>query len=88
MKQLFSWFTCRNFGRSGYQEKKEKKKNCRPLDAERLAAAVLFFFVPSTRMFRAKVVYMELGSSYLSARNILSLEDPSTRAKYNFLHVN
>ena len=25
-----------------------KEKNCRPLDAERLAAAILFFFVPST----------------------------------------
>ena len=54
---------------------KEKKKNCRPLAAQRSAAAILFFFVPSTRIFRVKVVYMELGSSYLSAekRKILSL---------------
>ena len=42
---------------------KEKKKNCRPLAAERLAAAIFVLFVPSTRIFRAKVVYMELGSS-------------------------
>ena len=42
---------------------KEKRKTCRPLAAERLAAAILFFFVPSTRIFRAKVVYMVLGSS-------------------------
>ena len=34
----------------------------------------LFFFVPSARIFRAKVVYMVLGSSYLSARKILSRE--------------
>ena len=42
---------------------KEKKKNCRPLAAERSAAAILFFFVPSTRIFRAKVVYMKIESS-------------------------
>ena len=42
---------------------KEKKKKCRPLAAERLTAAGIFvIFVPSTRIFRAKVVYIELGS--------------------------
>ena len=50
---------------------KEKRKNCPPLAIERPAAAM---FVPSTRIFRAKVVYMVLGSSYLSARKIISLE--------------
>ena len=40
---------------------KEKKKNCRPLAVERPAAAMLVFPVPSTRTFRAKVVYMVLG---------------------------
>ena len=61
-KQLFVCFTCRNFGRSGYQVKKEKKNNCRPLAAERPAAAMFVIFVPSTRIFRAKVVYMVQGS--------------------------
>ena len=42
---------------------KEKKKNCWPLAAERPAAAMFVLFVPSTRIFRAKVVYMVLGSS-------------------------
>ena len=44
--------------RSGYQVEKEKKNNCRPLAAERPAAAMFVLFVPSTRIFRAKVVYM------------------------------
>ena len=29
-EKLFVCFTCRNFGRSGYQVEKEKKNNCRP----------------------------------------------------------
>ena len=65
-EQLFVCFTWRRkFGRSGYQVEKEKKKNCRPLAAERPAAAMFVLFVPSTctRFFRAKVVYMVLGSS-------------------------
>ena len=62
-KQLFVCFTYRNFGPSGYQVKKEKKKNCRPLAAERPAAAMFVLFVRSTRIFRAEVVYMVLGSS-------------------------
>ena len=41
---------------------KEKKKNYRPLPAERPAAAMCVLFVPSTRIFRAKAVYMVLGS--------------------------
>ena len=65
-----------------YQVEKEKTKNCRPLTAERPVATmfVIFiylfitFFVSSSRNVRAKVVYMVLGSSYLSARKILSLE--------------
>ena len=57
---------------------KEKRKNYLPLVVEHPAAAmfVLFcfvFFVPSTRIFRAKVVYIVLGSSYPLARKILSL---------------
>ena len=59
----------------------EKKKNCWPLAAESPSAAMFVLFVPSTRVFRAKVVYMVLGSSYLQG-------DPSARAKFNFLHVN
>ena len=62
-EKLFVCFTCRNFGRSGYQVEKEKKNNCRPWAAERPAAAMFVLFVPSTRIFRAKVVYMVLGSS-------------------------
>ena len=61
-EQLFVCFTCRNFGRSGCQMEKEKKNNCRPLAAERSAAAMFVLFVPSTRIFRAKVLYMVLGS--------------------------
>ena len=64
-EQLFVCFICRTFGRNGYQVEKEIKKNCRPLAAERLAAAMFVLFVSSTRIFRAKVVYMVLGSSYL-----------------------
>ena len=29
-EKLFVCFTCRNFGRNGYQVEKEKKNNCRP----------------------------------------------------------
>ena len=47
------------------------------LVAERLAVAMFVFLVPSTRTCRANLVYMVLGSSYLSARKILSL-GPST----------
>ena len=50
---------------------------CRPLAAECPAAAMFVLFVPSTRIFRAKVVYMVLGSSHLSARKILA-SGPST----------
>ena len=56
------------------------KRNCRPLPAEyreHPAAAMFVFFVPSTRNFRAKAVYMVLGSSWLTARKILAL-GPST----------
>ena len=74
----------RNFGRSGYQVEKEKKNNCQLSAAELPAAAMFVLFVPSTRIFRTKVVYMVLGSSYLSTRKILVL-GPST---LNFLHVN
>ena len=42
---------------------KEKKKKCRPLAAERPAAAMFVLLVPSTRTFQAKVVYMVLESS-------------------------
>ena len=42
---------------------KEKKNNCRPLVAERPATAMFVLFVPSTRIFWAKVVYMVLRSS-------------------------
>ena len=46
------------------QLEREKKNNCRPsLAAERPAAAMFVLFVPGTRMFVAKVVYMVLGSS-------------------------
>ena len=50
-------------------KEKKKKRHGRPLVAERPAAVMftIFFFLPSTRTFRAKVVYMVLGSSYLSA---------------------
>ena len=41
---------------------KEKKNNCRPLAAERPASAMFVLFVPSTRIFRAKVDYMVLES--------------------------
>ena len=60
-----------NFGRSGYQEEKEKKNNCRSLAAELLAAAMFVLSVLTTRIFRANVVYMVLGS--------LSLEDSISR---------
>ena len=72
-----------NFRRSGCQVEKDKTKNYRPMSAERPAAAMFVPFVPGTRILRAKVVYMVLGSSYLSARKILALG-----MKYNFLHVN
>ena len=38
-------------------------RRCRPLAAERPAAAMFVLLVPSTtRIFRAKIVYMVLGS--------------------------
>ena len=49
-----------------------EKKNFWPLAAERPAAAMFVLFVPSTRIFRGKVVYMvldlsisQLGSSFI-----------------------
>ena len=56
-----------------------KEKNCRPLEAERSAAAILFFFVPSNSYLTSEGslhgarIFLVLGSSYLSARKILSL---------------
>ena len=49
---------------------KEKKKNCWPLAAESPSAAKFVLFVPSTRIFRTKVVHMMLGLP--SARIFLS----------------
>ena len=43
---------------------KEQKNNCQPLAAERPVAAMFVLFVPNTRIFRAKAVYVVLGSSY------------------------
>ena len=40
---------------------------------EKVSAAMFVLFFPSTRIFRAKVVYMVLGFSYLPARKFLSL---------------
>ena len=51
VEKLFVCITCRNLGRSGYQVEKEKKKNCRPLAAERPVAAMFVLFLPSTRIF-------------------------------------
>ena len=50
-----------NFG--GYEEEKEKKNNRRPFAAERPAAAIFVLFVLSTMIFRAKVVYIVIGST-------------------------
>ena len=50
--------------RSGWLPRGEgKEEKLSALPAERPAAAMFVRFVPSTRIFRAKVVYMELGSS-------------------------
>ena len=51
---------------------KEKKKNCWPLAAECPAAAMFVLFVASTRIFS------------VSERE----ENPSSKNKFNFLHVN
>ena len=48
-EKLFVYFTCRNFGRSGYQVEKEKKNDCRPWVAERPTAAMFILFVTSTK---------------------------------------
>ena len=60
---------------------KEKKKIYRSLPAKRLAAAMFVLFVPSTRIFRAKAVYMVLGSSWEDPISMKTYEDP-------FLQVN
>ena len=39
-----------------------------------LLISIIFWFIPSTMIFLAKAVYMVLGSSYHSARKILTLE--------------
>ena len=59
-----------------YMLEKKARRKCWPLAAERPSAAMFIFLVPSTRTFRAKVVYMVLGSSYplVIARKILLLE--------------
>ena len=58
------------------------KRNGRPLLLWLLAterpAAILVGFVPSTRIFLAKAVYVVLGSSYLSAMKILALGTSTT----------
>ena len=76
----------KTFGRSGYQVEKEKKKTCRPIAAERLAAAMFVLFVPSTSDLPSESSFhgariSQLGRFYL-------YEDPSAKAKFNFLHVN
>ena len=57
------------FGRSGYQVEKEKKNNCRPLAAERPAAATFVLFVPlrSESSLHGARIFLVVGSSYLSA---------------------
>ena len=40
---------------------KEKTKNCWPSAGESPVAAMFVLFVPSTRIIRAKEVYMVLG---------------------------
>ena len=49
----------------GCQVEEETKKICRPLLAERPAAAMFVHFLPSTRIFRAKIVrkIVSLGRS-------------------------
>ena len=61
-RHLGDSFVSKLFVFFSYQMEKEKKNNCRPLAAERPAAAMFILFVASTRIFRAKVVYMVLGS--------------------------
>ena len=48
---------CSSFGRGG------RWKSNKTVGRPAAAIFVFFFFVPSTRIFRAKVVYMVLGSS-------------------------
>ena len=60
---------------------KWRRKIRKIVDLKQLNARLpscFFLFVHSTRVFRVKVVYMVLGSSYLSARKILALGPSST----------
>ena len=73
-KQRCVWFTCRNFGRGGYKcMEKEKKKNCRPLAAERLAAAMFFFFFWSLVLGPSERRWFTWRWDLPSARILLSL---------------
>ena len=60
-------FTCREDPRWFTCWRRKARRKCSHLAARRPAAAMFVFLVPSTRTFRAKVVYMVLGSSYLLA---------------------
>ena len=56
-----------------------KRKNCLPLAVERPAAAVFvpfgcwYYDLPSEGSLHGARIFLTLGSSYLSAREILSL---------------
>ena len=69
-KQLFVWFTCRNFGRGGWVTKWRMKarRNFRPLATERPAAATFVFLVlPSEgSLHGARIFLVLLASSSLS----------------------
>ena len=75
-KQIFVWFTCKNFGRGGCW-KSNKTVGLQQLNAR--LPPYLFFCpqyqdLPSEGSLYGARIFLALGSSYLSARKILVLE--------------
>ena len=62
------------------EKPRKGRRNCRPLAAERPAAATFVFLVPCTKdllsegCLHGASIFLALGSSHISGRKILSLE--------------
>lgn len=83
MEQLFVRLTCSSVR---VVNSTEEIKNKRLLIEQ--TAAIYVCFVPSTRIFLTKAVYMVLGPSYLSNTKNLSLERSYDSAEYKNLPSN
>ena len=59
----------------------EKELKVKDYGTERLEPVIFVWFVPNTRIFLGKVVYMVLRSSYLSGRKIIALGTSTVKTR-------